>query len=319
MTAATLELILPPRHDDTERPRPVLASLLRRAERQEGWPVDTAARLLVRCGCAVDGETPVAPLCCLADGGDLADAYWLRADPVHLAADQDKLYLAATAEMLEIAPEEAVQLAQEFNALFRADGWQLFPLTATRWYLRCDRAPAIATTPPQAALARDIRPLLPQGADAMAWHTLLNEVQMLFHTSGVNARRAQRSLPAINSLWPWGGGRLPQRCDIPWQRVYADDCMARGLALLGGRPWSPLPAAGGTVLDGEAPALVVLDPRNSDWSQLERDWFVPLRDALRSGRLESLVLHLPGTSTRYRLDRTLLRRWWRGLLRKQTP
>ena len=80
-----------------------------------------------------------------------------------------------------------------------------------------------------------------------------------------------------------------------------------------------MPAAGGTVLDGEAPALVVLDPRNSDWSQLERDWFVPLRDALRSGRLESLVLHLPGTSTRYRLDRTLLRRWWRGLLRKQTP
>lgn len=319
MIAATLELILPPWPNDTDRPLPVLAALLRRAERRDGWPTGAAARLLARCGCAYDGEPPLAPLCCLADGGDPADAYWLRADPVHLAADQDKLYLSATAETLAITQEEATLLAQEFNTLFQPDGWQLIPLTATRWYLRCDHVPAITATAPQAALARDIRPLLPKGADAMAWHAMLNEVQMLFHASDVSARRAARNLPAINSLWPWGGGRLPQRCDVPWQRVYADDCVARGLAVLGGRPWSPLPADLGTVLDGDTPALVVFDAHGGDWALLERDWLVPLRAALRSGRLDSLVLHLPGTGASYRLDRTLLRRWWRDLFGKGRP
>lgn len=319
MTAATLELILPPWPSVAAQPLPALASLLRRAERQDGWPAAAGARLLARCGCAGDGEPPLAPLCCLADGGEPAGAYWLRADPVHLTADQDRLYLAATADTLDVTHEEAMRLAQAFNALFQGDGWQLFPLTATRWYLRCDQVPAITTTAPQAALGCAVRPLLPQGPDAMAWHALLNEMQMLFHTSDVNARRAERNLPAINSLWPWGGGRLPQHCDTPWRRIYADDCLARGLAVLGGQSWLPLPTAIGPVLEGGGPALVVLDQQGGDWERLEHDWWMPLRDALHRGRLDAAVLHLPGTGASYRLDRTLLRRWWRGLLGKGLP
>lgn len=308
-----LELILPHGPADGRPSTPALAAMLARGEWRGGLPADPGQRLLTLCGFVpTDGGPPLASLCCLADGGDPGDAYWLRADPVHLSADQDALYLAADAQALAVTADEAAALAAEFNALYRADGRQLLPLAPTRWYLRCADSPRITTTPPQAALSHAVRPLLPQGPDAMQWHALLNEVQMLFHHSPVNAARAAQGQPPINSLWPWGGGRLPHRCTVPWRRIYANDCVAGGLAVLAQRQRVALPAAADAVLGGDGPALVVFDAQPPDWGEMERHWFAPLREALRNGRLEALVLHLCGSGESVRVDRAALRRWWRG-------
>src|SRR5690348_10157790 len=70
--------------------------------RYAGAPrIDTygiAAALFAALG--MDAKTPVAPLALLGAGGDPRDDYVLRADPVHLAADRDRVVLVQTIDDL---------------------------------------------------------------------------------------------------------------------------------------------------------------------------------------------------------------------------
>jgi hypothetical protein len=41
------------------------------------------------------------------------------------------------------------------------------------------------------------------------WRHAINEAQMVLHAHPVNQARQAAGQPVVNSLWPWGGGRLP--------------------------------------------------------------------------------------------------------------
>jgi hypothetical protein len=268
---------------------PALQTLLARGSRQPCPAEGVEAALCVALGIPRQQDWPFAPITLAADGGVASNAYWLRADPVHLRVMRDRIVLADS-DALSLSRQEADALATAIGQHFGAD-LSPMPLHPKRWYLRFPQAPGLVTTPLSIAVGRDIDPLLPQGSDAMRYRTQLNELQMLLHDHAVNqAREARGDLP-INSLWLWGGGSQPARCATPVP-IYARNEEAQALAAFCNVPVHALPAQ----LDErliEANGVILLDAlttagQNGDaygWREalreLEQECFEPLRGTLR--------------------------------------
>src|SRR6266516_108636 len=53
---------------------------------------------------------------------------------------------------------------------------------------------------------------------------------MVLHSHAVNEAREARGEPAVNSVWFWGGGRVPRVATERWHSVSADEPLALGLA-----------------------------------------------------------------------------------------
>ena len=206
---------------------PALEALLGRGSRQPCAAEGVEAALCEALGITRQQDWPLAPATLRADGGVAGDAYWLRADPVHLRVMRDRIVLADS-ESLELSRQEADALATSIGDHF---GAELSPLSLhpQRWYLRFPTAPRLVTTPLSVAVGRDIEPLLPHGRDAMRFRTLSNELQMLLHAHPVNQAREARGELAVNSLWLWGGGRLPACAAFP-SPIYARNAEAQALA-----------------------------------------------------------------------------------------
>ncbi|MFA7239024.1 MAG: hypothetical protein WC091_02855 [Sulfuricellaceae bacterium] len=254
-------------------------------------------------------DWPVAPFSLLADGGVPGSDYWLRVDPVSVRLMRNRLVLFAGND---IAPgaEEASALCAALTRHFSAENLHFSAPHPRRWYLRLPVAPKLHTHPPAQVSGRDIRHFMPGGADSAGFHKLLNEAQMLLHAHPLNEAREAAGLPPINSIWPWGGGILPDAVACPYVRVFADDAPTRGLALKAGAICHALPPDADACLQaGSGDLLVVLDAlrstaREDQLARLEADWFAPLKLALRRGVIRRLSLIAPGASaiTLGRLD-----------------
>src|SRR5262245_29700570 len=110
--------------------------------RRRTVPFESAeAWLCERFGVARQRDWPVAPYALLGDGGAPGDDYWLRADPVHLVVDRDRLVLAGSARL---SREEAESLVEPLNAHFAGE-IVLHPLRPERWYARLPAAPDLVT------------------------------------------------------------------------------------------------------------------------------------------------------------------------------
>jgi hypothetical protein len=222
---------------------------------------------------------------------------------------RDRIMLA-DADALSLSRQEADALAAAIGQHFGADLSPL-PLHPRRWYLQYLQAPRLTTTPLSVAVGRDIDPLLPQGDDAMRFRAELNELQMLLHEHPVNqAREARGELP-VNSLWLWGGGRLPVTCATPVP-LYAGNAEAQALGTFCNARVRALPThpdaqlfsgEGVILLDTLTPAGQIGDAYG--WREalraLEQDWFVPLRDTLRKIGPQGLRLLDPVSGKALRL------------------
>jgi hypothetical protein len=167
---------------------------LRWLAEQLGLPADCA---LAACSVPTDG----AP-----------DAAW-RIDPVHLHVGRDHLVLTDPAQ-LRLEPAEADALAAAIAPLLAEDALALAAPVAGPWSLRetdPGRPLRLRTRPLAGAVGRNIDAWMPVGDDARRWRRLLNEVQMTWFTHPVNAERAARGLPAVNSLWIEGRAPAPSR------------------------------------------------------------------------------------------------------------
>ena len=303
---------------------PAATRLLSRARRTiEGADVDSLRYRLLGYSLSATHDLPDAWLSYQFDTGMVAAAALLRADPVHLRADQSRLLLFDAAH-LDITAAEVRELSDAFNRHFAADGLRLEFPTSTRGYLHLDEAPAIRTTPLAQAMGRNIDACLPVGPAARHWHRLLNEVQMLFHDHPVNRAREARGQPLINGLWLWGGGRPVAAAPSVWQRLWSSDPALRGLAWLNGIQSGEPPTQAGDwlsdVVDGRhmvcldalrrAAAYADLENWIVEMQRLERDWFAPLEHALKQGRLRDLRLY-PDDGCSYRVTRWDLLCFWK--------
>lgn len=153
--------------------------------------------------CESFGVRAFAPARAAADGLDVGDAYWMCADPVHLELQQSQAILQPEVKCGE---EESSALCDALNRHFGQDGIAFFAPHPQRWYVRIAEPSDVKTTPLRIASWRDVKPYQPQGADALRWRSLSNEVQMLLHGHPINQGREARGMQAINSVWFWGGG-----------------------------------------------------------------------------------------------------------------
>jgi hypothetical protein len=279
---------------------PALQTLLARGTRQPCPAEGVEAALCTALGIERQQDWPLAPITLAADGGEAGDAYWLRADPVHLRLMRDRIVLA-NCDALSLSREEADALADAIGQHF-GDDLRPQALHPRRWYLQFPAAPNLTTTPLSVAVGRDIDPLLPQGSDAMRIRSQLNELQMLLHEHPVNqAREARGELP-VNSLWLWGGGKQPAaRRTLP-VTIYTRDPEAQALGTFCSAHVHALPAqldapslksSAIMLLDGLTPSGQVGDA--CGWREalreLEKDWFVPLLGMLRRiGPLDLRIL-----------------------------
>ena len=314
---------------------PALEQLLAKGRRRaESGPVaaepitatSAEAWLCGQFGADKQGDWPIAPYCLLADGGEPGGHHWLRADPVHLKLDGNRLVLADSG-IFPVSQQEAESLTDSLNAHFSADGLTFYPLRPDRWYLRSETAPALETTELAAVAGRSIDTLLPHGADAPAWGARLNDIQMLLHGHAVNEERESKGSLPVNSVWLWGGGKL-QDASAPFNALWSRDPFAAGLARAARIAARDLPDSAADLLRASASEgvnLVLLDQLRSaarygdahGWrerlQQLERDWFSPLLGALRQERIGMLSLHALGPEgvVSAEVTRGDLRRFWR--------
>lgn len=159
-------------------------------------------------GLAPKPDYPIAPIAAAADGLDVGDAYWLRADPVHLLLQRDSFSLSEPMPLC-VQREHAAFIIASLNQHFSRDGMTFMIGSSGAWYVRLATQPEIQTALPSVALGRNIFQYLPQGAAASTWVSYLNEVQMLLHEHPVNVERQSGHDAVINSVWFSGGGVMP--------------------------------------------------------------------------------------------------------------
>ena len=307
-TLLVADLLLPSSSDAglyRELPLPNLARLLARGAKNHHTALSMESWLCTAFGIERQRDWPIAALTLTGDGADPGAGYWLRCDPAHLRPQRGQLLLAGGDQ---IAPtlDEAHALIATLNAHFIRDGITFITPHPERWYLNVPIPPALSTHEFSEVAGRDIHPFLPAGDDRLRWHQRLNEVQMLLHEHPVNEARAALNKPAINSVWLWGGGVLPEVSGRPYTRVWSDDLLPRALATRSQIPAHALPRTATTVVDSAAGdtgnQLVVVSQlraaaRNGDierWRTalmtLEHNWVAPLHEALRRRRISGLTL-----------------------------
>lgn len=268
-------------------------------------------------------DVPFAAITHLIDFDDSHDGVWMRADPVHLRPDLDKLILFDCASF-ELARAEADALTDQVNQALGSSDWRLMVgREPTRWYLRLMDLPRVMTRPPSEVVGRNIDRYLPTGPDGKVWHRLVNDVQMILHGSEVNRARQARGQPPINSVWFWGVGARPQRLSARWSAVWTNGPVGLGLARLCNTPCAEVPGAAVEwfrMLDTEGELLVDLGVHLEGvrkagiqgWRDyltgLEQSWFLPLRSMLKTRRIRSLTLCTE--TRRFTVSRSRLSRFW---------
>ncbi len=151
-------------------------------------------------------KIPNAALAWQQAGNKTGSAYWLFAAPVHLVLQRDSFSLAEPTP-LPLEKDEIDALTSAFNQHFKQDNMQFFWHENT-WFLSLQHNPRIETTVPERAINKDIAIFLPTGEGAIKWATFQNELQMLLFEHPINQAREAKRLPAINSIWCYGGGQI---------------------------------------------------------------------------------------------------------------
>ncbi len=305
-------------------PLPAFTTLLGRGRLSHCPPGSTAATLAEIC--RLDAPLPAAALRRLAlreHPGAEDFGEWLCLDPVRLRFEQRSL-IVDDPQWLQLTSDEANALAVSLAPTFAEFG-ELEVMSPHAWNLRLSvAAPAFHDLPE--AVGRSAA-LLPLDAPHAAWRHAISEAQMLLHAHPVNQAREAAGQPVVNSLWPWGGGRLPEidhsAATSLHDALWSNDPVAHGIARLLQIDGASLPAGfAGTASRKPLAVHHALEhpARTGDatiWreqlTRLEADWLVPALDALRSGRLDALRLLAPGdlATAELQVSRHDMWKFWR--------
>lgn len=235
-------------------------------------------------------DYPIAAITAEADGLATGNAYWLRADPVHLALQRDGFNLSEPAPLLVNSEHAALMLAS-LNQHFNQDGLSFFLGHSGAWYLKSAQAPQITTTLPSVVIGKNIHDFLPQGVASSRWLTVLNEVQMLLHEHPANDAREATGEAAVNSVWLSGGGVMPEAKVSLNQTgmLMANSIFYQGLAKWAGLTCLALPSQLEAVLQAPVEQVRLQLLATHD---LDERWFRKLLAALKNHKIKQLTLNL---------------------------
>lgn len=280
---------------DRQRDYPLLARCLGSAPLipREG-PLEPT--LLTYCDLAP--TTALAALCACHDLGPTArELDLLRADPVHLHADPNRVLVYGPAH-LDLHADEADALLELLQREFPALGCRR-GAAPTRWYLT--RPPEVSGSAPsvQWLHGRSLTPFMPGDSAGRAWRRWLNDVQMVLHDAPVNRARAARGLPVVNGLWWFGGGDPVPVTRAPGTRLLiGNDVLLAGIAAATGFAWRSVATPAECLAAVRAGAEVVIVGGGAFGTadtapelaldQIETRWLPVLLGALRWRRLARL-------------------------------
>ena len=276
-------------------------------------------------------DSPVGAISYLLfKGGDPLNSWKMRADPVVIQPNRDHLLLMGNAG-LEISLQEAQQIVQDINSTYADTPWTLETLTPKQWIISQEKPQRLKTHSLSEVSGKNINDYLPSGEDEKSWHVLMNELQMFLHAHPANQHRQMQGLPAVNSLWFWGSGTLPEvpGNEKPFVQCWSNETISLGLARLSNIPRADLAADAKQWLNHaitEGGHFLMIEQLNSDaakndpvewWSNLvvfNNQWLSPLIDALRQKSIIELNV-IDSNGDRYQLTRSSLNKWWKLISR----
>ena len=305
-------------------PLPAFATLLGRGRLLHRPPKGTAETLAEVAG--LNAPLPVAALRRLAlrrHSGPHDDGDWLCLDPVRLRLTE-RTMIVDDPRGLKLTAEESAALAAALAPTLAELG-ELEAISPQTWHLRLaagvPSTAAFTALPDAVGRAATALPLEPAYAP---WRRAINEAQMLLHAHPVNRAREAAGQPPVNSLWPWGGGRLPEFAAsvVAHDALWSDDPVAQGIARLLRIECRALPERFTHVDAATLAVFGALDhpARSGDalaWrdelARFEADWLAPALAALRGDRLDALRLLAPGelAAVDVQLRRHDLWKFWR--------
>lgn len=233
-------------------------------------------------------DIPFAPYRYQLDFGLTPEQPVICADPVFLQSGVDQVVMRAGLPTLN--PADMASVLALLNAHLQEDGLQLLATHPQHWYLQGEKLTeslaSLRTVPLSQVQGQGIFPSLPTG-EKRFWHRLLNEIQMLLHTSPQDR---------VNALWLWGASGVGTfRPDPVCDAVVGQGVAAEVAALAAGVVHSTAgcfadcqPASGNhwIVLDDLHVPSVTDDLHGwqTAMDKLERDWFAPALAAAGSGK-----------------------------------
>lgn len=302
-------------------PMPTALLRLKKAQR-EGLSGSTLEAYL----CQLFGldNQPIAALSAVSDKlANTETRPCLRADPVHLAVQQNSMSVLP-GQALEIQEQEVQAILTSLNALLSDEQLTLVAPHRERWYLQPTAIVSSQFLALPLAFGRPLPPQTISGENAKFWKRLQSEIQMTLHEHPVNESRQARGLLPINHLWIWGNDPLTGTPKAPALQLWGKHEVLRGLAELTQTTTQAPPLTFERWQQKAAKQeaqLVILDslaaPAHHDnlgeWvnslAQLCKDWIEP---ALNAG-LEELVIEAiePDNGCRYRLTPWSTWQFWK--------
>ncbi len=262
--------------------------LSRSSLRVSDSPREIFARVLstIRLSPVEDG---LAALRLWGQTGDRPNVWVAAADPVHLEARLDHLCLYA----LKGAQWPGSDLRAIFDFLQKSLGDDTsfaFVRIGKFGYLRGDEAMATAMVSAAVIDGQEPDAFMPSGESAAGYHRLSGEMQMCLHDHEINLRREAQGLMPVNAVWFWGGGKAPQKTVQKLPLLFGDDPLFKGYWESCTGVTEPWPGNFARCLDIAIKDLVVVTPASSKGGDLLAAYFEELRELLKTGRLNKLVL-----------------------------
>jgi hypothetical protein len=262
-------------------------------------------------------ELAIAPVTLSADGLNPEQAYWMRADPVHLRLDNARMILQTN---VSLTIEEAQQLCESLNEYFSGSGMKFFAPCPQRWYVRLDEDPELATRSIYQVEGRDSRLYFPQGKAALKWHGVMNEVQMSLYGHPIGqACEARGGLP-VNSVWLWGGGKAVPLTQ-PFSQIVSDSELTKAFAHVAKIAHSAFSEETLIKVDSlyiwEEASVALRSGDFYTWRQsvqrCEKHLVVPLLNALTAGVLDKITIDIlqEENASRFEISRAWLRKFWK--------
>lgn len=286
---------------------PALESILTKSEILQQPSEGIEAWLCEMFGVSKQQDWPIAPITLNFDNkGDNLETnikYWLRADPVHLRIANNHLLLADS-RAFKISLKEAAQFTDTFNRYFIKDGISFTAFHPDRWYMGLSNIPNLQTRPLSYVIGKNINEQLPTEIDKGLTHKILNEIQMLLHEHPMNlAREAQGEL-MVNSVWLWGGGKMPKQFSCNFDCIWSNFPLTQALARMGNVPHHHLPLDINSWLRSinKGNHLIVIDVLQdkvlykffNEWYEqlnlLEQNLFIPLLNAIKKDQIKQFTI-----------------------------
>jgi hypothetical protein len=302
---------------------PALAKLLARGSANKENSDSTETWIAQRLG--LEGQ-PFAAIALLGEpGSDPGTSHWLRADPIHLSINRDRVVMLDGSQ-LNITSEQADAMCNSLQTHFAGDGLRFRAAHPERWYVASENPIAIDSHPPSAVRGRSIADYGFDGTDRGIWQSRLSEMQMLLHAHPVNeAREAADQLP-INGVWFWGAGVLPENATLTYSHIVANDALLAGAAVLTQAHYARLEQFELTALPASARALIALDQLDAlaaygdggAWREaliaIDQKWFTAALSSLKNGKTSAVTIHVPAKDRGINVTTTRsdLLKFWRS-------